>query len=316
MTFDMTILLLLIIGVLLIIIYLQHRGHRVRKKNIKYICEKVESIMRVQSSEKILLFTDDKDIQSLLKAINGLLTLHQKVNADFTKMELSMKKMLSNISHDLKTPLTVILGYMEMIIQNSDKQMSREERNKLLKKVHEKVMEILYLINHFFDLAKLESGDKDFPLSRILINEICRNNILYFYEMIQFQKLEVAVDIPEEPYYVLANKEALNRILKNLISNAITYGADGNIVGLKLRADDRFVYVDVWDQGKGINEKDKEHVFERMYTLEDSRNKNYQGSGLGLTITKRLVEQLGGDVTLQSTPFEKTTFSVKLKRLS
>jgi signal transduction histidine kinase len=76
------------------------------------------------------------------------------------------------------------------------------------------------------------------------------------------------------------------------------------------------VYVDVWDKGKGISALHKDLVFERMYTLEDSRNKSYQGSGLGLTITKRLVEKMDGEIQLNSKPYEKTTFTVKLNRIT
>ena len=87
------------------------------------------------------------------------------------------------------------------------------------------------------------------------------------------------------------------------------------IIGLNLRSDENYVYVDVWDKGKGISEIHKDRVFERMYTLDDSRNKLYQGSGLGLTITKRLVEKLGGEIFLESIPYEKTSFTFKLKRI-
>ncbi|MNF01916.1 Alkaline phosphatase synthesis sensor protein PhoR [compost metagenome] len=76
------------------------------------------------------------------------------------------------------------------------------------------------------------------------------------------------------------------------------------------------MYVDVWDRGKGIGELHQDRVFERMYTLEDSRNQSYQGSGLGLTITKRLAEAQGGTVKVHSRPYEKTVFTVKLKRIT
>lgn len=112
----------------------------------------------------------------------------------------------------------------------------------------------------------------------------------------------------------MAHEEALDRILNNLLSNAVRHGGDGKVIGLGLREDERFVYVDVWDKGKGIREAHTDRVFERLYTLEDSRNRDYQGSGLGLTITKRLAEKMGGDILLDSRPHEKTTFTVKLRR--
>ena len=115
--------------------------------------------------------------------------------------------------------------------------------------------------------------------------------------------------------YAFGNLEALDRIMNNLISNAIKYGNDGKYIGLNLSCDDNFTYVEIWDKGKGIDETNIEKVFERMYTLEDSRNKLYQGSGLGLTITKNLVNKLGGEIFLESTPYEKTSFTFKLKRV-
>lgn len=221
--------------------------------------------------------------------------------------------MISNISHDLKTPLTVIVGYLEIIQSNKSIQ---NELEKEVNKAHEKSVELLTLINTFFDLAKLESGDKEMPLEKTNINEACRKSILEFYEILTNQGLDVSIEIPDENIYAAGNQEALDRVLRNLISNAITYGNDGGVVGLTLKQDDSFVYIEVWDKGKGIDEMNKESVFQRLYTLEDSRNKLYQGSGLGLTITKRLVESMEGDISLSSKPYEKTVFTVKLKKLA
>lgn len=108
---------------------------------------------------------------------------------------------------------------------------------------------------------------------------------------------------------------ALNRILNNLISNAIKYGGDGKYLGLTLKEDSEKVTVSVIDKGKGIQEQYKEDVFERMYTLEDSRSKAYQGSGLGLTITKELVEALGGEIHLDSMPYKQTIFYFTFDKL-
>jgi signal transduction histidine kinase len=281
---------------------------------LKYVHEKLGDIIDNNTNEKLMVFTDDKELIPILIAINKLLNHNQKILAEYSKNEIAMRKMLSNISHDLKTPLTVVLGYIETIKLDND--ISSEEREALLSKVENKSKEVLELINKFFDLAKLESGDKDIPLTRININEICRKNILAFYDILNNKGFQVVIDIPEENIYCMGNEEALDRIVNNLMSNAINYGNEGNFLGLSLKSDEDNVYVEIWDKGKGINEIDKDRVFERMYTLEDSRNKLYQGSGLGLTITKRLVEKLGGEIFLESKPYEKTAFTVKLKRIN
>lgn len=136
-----------------------------------------------------------------------------------------------------------------------------------------------------------------------------------FNDLLTAKGFEVQINIPDTNVYVLGNEEVLGRILNNLISNAITYGGEGNVIGISLKFNNELVNVEIWDRGKGISESHIDKVFERMYTLEDSRNKLYQGSGLGLTITKRLVEKLGGKIYLSSKPYEKTVFSFTLKRI-
>lgn len=307
----MSIFLAIVIILLLVIIVVQYNFSRSTSKDLDYITNKLKNMMEDNTSDKILVFTGDARLHSLLEQINNLLEYNQKRLVHFNKTEISMRKMLSNISHDLKTPLTVIFGYLETI--KTFDNMREEEKEQILSRIYSKTQEILDLINKFFDLAKLESGDKEIPITRININEICRKNILSFYDILTSTGNEVSIEIPDENIYALANEEALDRILNNLITNSIKYGSSGKIIGLVLEKDEHFAYVKVWDRGKGIADIHKEKVFERMYTLDDSRNKLFQGSGLGLTITKRLVEKLGGEITLKSQPYEKTEFIVKLR---
>ncbi|WP_369902364.1 sensor histidine kinase [Bacillus manliponensis] len=306
--------LISIIFLLLFIIYVQYRIQKEKDGNVRYTYEKLQEIVEKQSGEKLLVVTDDKELRQLLVTINRLLDAKQKTNANHAKVEISMRKMLSNISHDLKTPLTVILGYTEML--NEDKAIDKEERKLLLEKVHGKTLEVMELIHKFFDLAKLESGDKEIEMTKVNMNEVCREKILSFYDLVTTKGFEVHIDIPEKDVYALGNAEVIGRILNNLISNAITYGYEGKALGITVRSDEICVYVDVWDRGKGIDESHIDKVFERMYTLADSRNRFYQGSGLGLTITKRLVEALGGEIHLSSIPYEKTVFTISLKKLN
>ncbi|MGE7842640.1 sensor histidine kinase [Lysinibacillus sp. NPDC093712] len=302
-----------IILFLLAIILLQLKRKREQNVTLRYMHTKLQAIMNEQSNEKILVATSNQELQQLLTTINTLLNDTHKILAKHRKTESSMKKMLANISHDLKTPLTVVLGYTEMLqLQHSA---SDAERNRLLSGIHVKTEEVLQLIYTFFDLAKIEAGDTDYPITKVNVSEICRKNILSFYDMVMSVGLHIDINIPETPIYALGNEDALDRVLNNLIANAIAYGAEGRVIGLTVRNDATDVYINVWDCGKGIDEYHIDSVFERMYTLEDSRNKSFQGSGLGLTITKRLVEIMNGTIQLKSIPYEKTVFTVSLKRM-
>ncbi|WP_155592628.1 sensor histidine kinase [Lysinibacillus cavernae] len=309
----MMILLLLIIVLLIGINIFQWRVKKEQNNTIQYIHGKLQAIVNEQTNEKILVATTNPEIQQLLIAVNALLDHNQKVQATHQKMEDSMKRMLANISHDLKTPLTVVLGYIEMLQFPSS--LSEKERQRLLTGVHGKTLEVLKIIHTFFDLAKLEAGDTDYPMTKVNVSEICRKNVLSFYDIITSMGLDIHITIPENSMYALGNEEALDRVLSNLLSNAIAYGADGNVMGVNVRNDETNIYIDVWDCGKGIDEYHIDSVFERMYTLEDSRNKSFQGSGLGLTITKRLVEIMNGSIRLSSIPYKKTIFTIALKRM-
>ncbi|WDF03315.1 MULTISPECIES: sensor histidine kinase [Shouchella] len=304
--------LLLLITLLLFTIGFQVYLKRSLQKQLRSIKKQLTDIVHGQASGPVLIGTDHKQIAELLVSMNKLIDQNREHARQFIRTEQSMKRMLSNISHDLKTPLTVISGYAEMLNEKVD--MPNQERERILSHIHEKTDEMTTLIDSFFDLAKLEAGDKHLPLEAVNLTEICKRSILLFYEFIETKGLDVHIDLPDSPVFALGNEEALHRILANLVSNALRYGADGNVIGLHVYAEEDFVVIEVYDQGIGIPESDQQHIFERMYTLEESRNKDFQGSGLGLTITKKLIEQMQGTISVSSIPHEKTSFICKLKR--
>ncbi len=299
------------VGILVCVILYQQFAFRTgTQAKLRAISDKLKEIIEKDSDEQITVFTENKDLMELAAQINALLEKYLKIKADYRRSEITSKKMLSNISHDIKTPMTVILGYLEIM------QLSETPSGEMLKKVERKAQSVMELINQFFTLSKIESGDMDIELSRVDICEICRESVLDFYELLSNKKFYVKVDMPETPIYIQGNKEALQRILFNLISNVIRYGADGKYLGISLRDDDRNVYVDVTDKGKGIDRAFADSIFDRLFTMEDSRNRNIQGNGLGLTIAKNLAQRLGGTITLESIPHVKTTFTVRLKKIS
>lgn len=291
-----------------IVVYQQFVFRRGIQKQLKEISQKLEKIQDTDSDENIMMFTDEQALMELLVQINRLLENQRKMKVDYRRSQISAKKMLSNISHDIKTPMTVILGYLEIMRINGDK------GDEMLLKVEQKAKRVMELINQFFTLAKLEAGDMELEISRINICEVCRENILDFYELLKQKEFQVEVKIPEEAVFIMGNKEALHRILYNLISNVIRYGLDGRYLGLVLRSVKNDVYIDVIDKGKGIEKEFAGNVFERLFTMEDSRNRRIQGNGLGLTIAQTLAQQLGGELVLESEPNVKTTFTVKLHK--
>lgn len=301
-------LILLVLFLLAVILYQRFAFRAGMRSKLREMGRKLQEINDATSDEELFLFTDNAEIKELAAQINRLLEKYLKTKADYRHSEEASKKMLSNISHDIKTPMTVILGYLEIMRMNG------AETDEMLAKVERKAKDVMELIDQFFTLAKLESGDMQPELSETDICRICRESVLDFYEMLVGEGFEVVIELPETPVFVLGNKEAIQRILSNLISNVIRYGAEGKYLGLFLRTEDKSVLIEVIDKGKGIDKAFANSVFDRLFTMEDSRNRQIQGNGLGLAIARNLALQLGGTLTLESIPYEKTTFTVSLPR--
>lgn len=297
---------ILIFCLLFVILYqLVFYKRRIYAK-IKQISGKLEEISNIGSDEKLMVFTDSPIFKELAAQINRLLNDRQKIRADYKREQIASRKMLANISHDIKTPLTVILGYLEILRLSNDDEM--------LKKTEAKAKQVLNLINQFFTLAKLESGDTTLQVDKINISETCREQVLEFYEILIQKQFEVDVSIPETALFVYGDEEALQRIFYNLLSNVVRYGSDGKYLGIFLHENEKNVFIDVVDKGKGIDPDSAIHIFDRLYTMEDSRNREIQGNGLGLTIAKNLTERMGGTLTLSSIPNKITTFTIALTK--
>lgn len=296
------------------------------QREIRELHQQLKKILDEDRGERVMVFTDNKEMMELAAQLNRLLEEKAKTEADFRRSEIASRKMLSNISHDLKTPLTVIRGYLEIMRTReeaalegpADLQMAAEPEGQanlqMLEKAEQKAGAMMELIDSFFSLAKIEAGDTDITLSALDVCEVCRESILDFYEMLTDADFQVEVGLPETPVSVQGNREALQRILSNLISNVIRYGSEGKYLGIFLRTDGQSAYIDVVDKGKGIDSVFAGSVFERLFTMEDSRSRSVQGNGLGLTIAKRLAERMDGELTLKSEPHVRTVFTVTLKR--
>lgn len=282
------------------------RNKKKRDSQLRYISSKLENILINNTDEKVMTFTDDKLLANLIMQINDILTDRQRLGVEYFRAQQASKQMLSNISHDIKTPLTVILGYLEMMLL-------QEQKDGTLIKVQKKAEQVLALIQKFFTLAKLEAGDTDLEMTHLNINEICRETMVDFYQILTDKDFTVDISIPDKELYIYGNRDAVVRILVNLISNAVRYGDSGKFLGVLLYEKEEYVFIEVSDKGEGIDGEFLANIFDRLYIAEDSRNKNLGGSGLGLAIVKSLVEKLDGDIQVESVPKEKTIFTVKLK---
>ena len=286
----------------------ENRKYKALEDNVKKVASQMERILDEDTDEKVMEFTGSREVAGLIMQANRMLNDRQRMKAEYKRAGIEAKRMLSNISHDIKTPLTVILGYLEILIMNGAGETAT------LLKIQKKASQLMELVEEFFTLSKIEAGDMDLGLSKISLSEICRQSIANFYSILTERGTQVEIEIPERDIYVYGNEDAIRRILFNLITNAIRYGLDGKYLGIFLIPGEEEVEIRVRDKGKGIDKENAAHVFDRLYTMEDSRNKEMHGNGLGLSIARTLAGRMGGDITLDSVPGQETVFTLKMKR--
>lgn len=280
------------------------------RSDIKEVSKQFSKKMNLEETEIVQMISDEQSIQELLVQINTLLDKQKSFQNKQQKLNESNRKMLANISHDLKTPLTIISGYSEMLLQNEDVKSDEEIRNKV-ERIYKQTNQVSSTVSKFFDLAKLDAEEYNLKKDIVDLGELCRKEILNYHELLTDSNFEVVISIPDTPVYMLGDEDALKRVLSNLLSNAIRYGSDGNYLKIELKVEDTKILLSVSDKGIGISEDNYEKIFERLFTLDDSRNRNYQGSGLGLTITKHLTEAMNGKISLYSESYKETTFTLQ-----
>lgn len=294
-----------VILVLILIIFTMNR-------KLLYIKAVLDDILSGNKSRRLMLNNNVKIISDIVNNINGLVDNMCEIENEKLKKTDMMARMISNISHDFKTPLTSMIGYVELIKQSEN--LNEEELREYLDIVHNKACYLNSTLENFFYLSRLEASDEKFNIEKINLTDVLQEQIVFFYN--DFQKLQITpiIEIPEDYFYVLADRISVNRILNNLLSNSLKYGRDGDKVGVSVREDKDYFYIEVWDNGKGIADKDLKLIFERLYTVDDSRNAKLNGTGIGLSIVKQLVKINNGTISVESVPFERTSFVVSLPK--
>ncbi|WP_163581370.1 sensor histidine kinase [Gracilibacillus saliphilus] len=301
----LVIFILFIIAMSLLLYYLYKINVSVKRWN-KNIDLAIEGNYNVRFF--VMPYTPRRMVKLAIK-LNKLLQAIQKMAERQSYLESTRKQMIANMSHDLRTPLTSILGYLEAI--KNDPNLTGAEKEEFIEIIRMKAEKLNHQIYDFFELAKIESEDISLKMEKVNLKEKAEETILMFYQDFVDAGIEVEVDLPGEPVYIKGDQLSIDRILYNLISNALKYGKDGKKVGLHVVKENDQVVLEIWDSGQGIPANDFSKLFERLYTSERSRSqKSFKGSGLGLTITKKLVQMHGGTIEVSSIPMERTTFSV------
>ncbi len=279
-------------------------------KHINEINRTLEHIKDGNFNTRLRFYSSNKSIQNLGVNLNSIIDEFQSIAEKKEYLEQSRKKMVSNISHDLRTPLTSILGYLEAL--KKDTKLNNEEKKYFIDIVYSKAEKLHYLLEEFFEISKIEAEDVLIKVEKINLTNVVQEVLVGFYQEFVNENIEPTIEIPQNDFFVWGDSKAIDRILSNLLLNALRHGKDEKIIGLKIREENSMAWVDIWNGGVGIPEEDSPYIFDRLYTAEPSRNEKLHGSGLGLAIVKKLVSRLNGKISVRSVPNKKTTFSFSL----
>lgn len=259
-------------------------------KNIKKSTFDLKYINKnINSNSKLKLGYPDKNFEILLIEINKYLEVSQIEKIKYVNREKDIKKEIENISHDLRTPLTSILGYLEFL-KDIDK--TENEYKEYLYIIEKKSRRLQHLIQDFYDLSSLDEKEYRLNIEEVDINKILLEQLLLYYNEFDKNNITVDLQLSQNPINIKADKNALDRIFMNLIQNATKYSKSDFKVYLQEQSNKVIIIFKNDIEDLDIDEIDK--LFERFYMKDKSRSN--KGSGLGLTITKLLVENMEGEI--------------------
>ena len=259
------------------------------KANLRNSVKELQRIVENQEENRILLISyPEKEAESFLEAMNEYILQTRKNQIFYRNREKELRAQIENISHDLRTPLTAIIGYLDLLEIDS---MGKEDRE-ILVAVQKKARFLQGLINNFYDLSRLEMNDYQLHSDEMDLTRFARETILLFYQ--EFEKngitVEFSVKHRQDALLILADSGAMGRIFNNMMQNALRYAKSS--LHITVFEEEGKGCISFENDTDGLDPEDIPHLFERFFMQEKSRTS--QSTGLGLTISKLLAEAMGG----------------------
>lgn len=253
------------------------------KKSINEIKQSVKSILKTDTNNLITISSSDKDIESLTNELNGELKDLRKQRLLYENGNQELKKLITNISHDMRTPLTAISGYIDLIKESENLEKQRD----YLKIVENKTNELTQLTEQLFDFSKTMDIGTNINKEKCLINELLEETIANNYVVLKNNDITPKVEITKNKIYRNVDRNSMIRVFENILSNIVKY-SNGNF---KVILDDNGK-ITFSNKAKTLDATTVQKIFDRYYTVENAK----KSTGLGLSIAKQLVELNGGSI--------------------
>ena len=266
----------IIVTLSLIIVLSFYLFHR---REVTRLSQKLQTLLHSFTHAELTLDFPSSDITDLVNALNELLRVYHKQVYSLQKKDEAIKETITNLAHDLRTPVTAIQGYTQMLLQSPE--LSEEDLDAAAV-INERLNVLNQLLNQLFEFARIEADEMEFSYTTFDLNAVLRSVAVSFFKSFEERKIIPALSIAEISFPFYGDEKAVTRIFENIVSNALSHG----------KSDYHFSFQNFTDS---INESDIDKIFNRFYTTDLSRSR--KTTGLGLTIAKNLTVKMGGSIS-------------------
>jgi signal transduction histidine kinase len=254
-----------------------------------------------------------RNSQNILVQFGGLVMVGIFDRSQIQKLDHLKTELISTVSHELRTPLTSIQGFSELVLRGEE---VADPQRRYLNIIQNESKRLNRLINNFLDLARLESGELNLVKEPTDPVQIVESAVKLLKPQAEDSKASVRLHCEENLPFLIADRDRLEQVLVNLLGNAVKYGGDGVQIEIQVQEQDGHTSFVISDNGPGIRWEEKDLVFNRFYRgildREDDEDDENKGTGLGLALTREIIEQHGGNINMESLPNERTSFHFTL----
>lgn len=273
------------------------------KKQISEMSDALADVKDGNGNRRILSASNEL-IAPLTYEINDIIVSYENRLSAFRQTDETNRQLMTSLSHDVRTPLTTLIGYLDAAHKGI---VTGKDRDDYIETARRKAHDLKEYIDVLFDWFKFNSDEFAMEINTIEAGELTRDILIDWIPIFEDKQIECHIDIPEQPFRVKLDTDGYMRILNNLIQNVIAHSrADKIKISLSKQSGNMKILL--VDNGTGIEKEDLKHIFERLYKCDKGRSE--KGSGLGLSIVHQLVEKMNGTIMAESVPGNGTTFTL------
>lgn len=273
------------------------------KKQISEMSDALADVKDGNGNRRILSASNEL-IAPLTYEINDIIVSYENRLSAFRQTDETNRQLMTSLSHDVRTPLTTLIGYLDAAHKGI---VTGKDRDDYIETARRKAHDLKEYIDVLFDWFKFNSDEFAMEINTIEAGELTRDILIDWIPIFEDKQIEYHIDIPEQPFRVKLDTDGYMRILNNLIQNVIAHSrADKIKISLSKQSGNMKILLA--DNGTGIEKEDLKHIFERLYKCDKGRSE--KGSGLGLSIVHQLVEKMNGAIMAESVPGNGTTFTL------